>query len=344
LLAPGDLQVEPGEASRKIPMLNDQRPAARHTRYRDTTDRNPMTPSPAIDIHQHLWPPALIDALRSRGTAPRLDGWTLLLDGEPAYHVEPSDHDPERRHGLEHTRIVLGLSSPLGIEDLPPAEGAPLLAAWHDGVARLRPDFEAWAAVSRIDPALDDLATRLADGFAGLQIPATWLASPAALDRLADTLAVAAAADRPVFVHPGPVAPTDATLSHDDSRPAWWAAVVDYPSQLSAAWWSWHAAGRALFPTLRICFAAGAGLAPVHHERYLARGGRPLVVDQRTFIDTSSYSRQGVDSLIRVLGVDPIVIGSDRPYGAPFQTDQGDAAVMAFRYTNPLRLLEGTRT
>ena len=303
-----------------------------------------MTPSPAIDIHQHLWPPELIDALRSRSTAPRLDGWTLLLKGEPAYQVNPSDHDPEHRRGLEHTRIVLGMSSPLAIEDLQPAEAAPLLAAWHDGVARLRPDFEAWAAVSRIDPDRGDLAKRLADGFVGLQIPATWLATPAAVDRLADTLAVAAAADRPVFVHPGPAAPIDATMVRDDSRPAWWAAVVDYPSQLSAAWWSWHAAGRSQFPDLRICFAAGAGLAPVHHERYLARGGRPLVVDQHTFIDTSSYSRQGVDSLIRVLGVDPIVIGSDRPYGTAFQTDQGDAAATAFRYTNPLRLLEGTRT
>jgi len=302
-----------------------------------------MTPSPAIDIHQHLWPPELIDALRSRSASPRLDGWTLLLDGEPPFAVDPGDHDPERRRELEQVRIVLGLSSPLGIEDLPPDDAAPLLAAWHDGVARLRPDFEAWAAVTRIDPDLDDLAKRLTDGFAGLQIPATWLATPAAIDRLAGTLAAAAAADRPVFVHPGPAAPI-ATVTNDDPPPAWWAAVVDYPSQLSAAWWSWHAAGRTRFPDLRICFAAGAGLAPVHHERFLARGGRPLVVDQHTFIDTSSYSRQGVDSLIRALGVDPIVIGSDRPYGTAFQTDQGDAAATAFRYTNPLRLLEGTRS
>jgi len=298
-----------------------------------------MTPSPAIDIHQHLWPPELIDALRSRRSAPRLDGWTLILDGEPPYQVNPDDHDPVRRRALDQTRTVLGLSSPLGIEDLPPDEAAPLLAAWHDGAGRLRPEFDAWASVGWIDPDLDDLAKRLTDGFAGLQLPATWLSTPADLERLSDTFAVAATADRPVFVHPGPAA-----AAHDDSRPSWWAAVVDYPSQLSAAWWSWHAAGRTLFPDLRICFAAGAGLAPVHHERYLARGGRPLVVDQHTFIDTSSYSRQGVDSLIRVLGVDPIVIGSDRPYGVAFETDQGDAAATAFRYTNPLRLLEGTRS
>jgi len=303
-----------------------------------------MTPSPAIDIHQHLWPPELIQALRARKSAPRLDGWTLILDGEPPYQVDPDDHDPQRRRALDQTRTLLGLSSPLGIEDLPPGDAVPLLAAWHDGVARLRPDFEAWASVGRIDPDLDDLAKRLTDGFAGLQLPATWLATPGALDGLANTLAVAAAADKPVFVHPGPATSFDQAAIRDGSRPPWWAAVVDYPSQLSAAWWSWHAAGRTRFPDLRICFAAGAGLAPVHHERYLARGGRPLVVDQHTFIDTSSYSRQGVDSLIRVLGVDPIVIGSDRPYGIAFETDQGDAAATAFRYTNPLRLLEGTRS
>jgi hypothetical protein len=300
-----------------------------------------MTPSPAIDVHQHLWPTELIDALRARRRAPRIVGWTLLLDGEPPYDVTPADHQSSARRALDGGRIVIGLSSPLGIEDLPAGEGADLLTAWHDGAAALRPDFDAWVSVNRQDPDLAAAATLLADGFAGLQIPATWLSTPASLDKLADVLAVAADADRPVFVHPGPVAPV---TDPEDIRPSWWAAVVDYPSQLLAAWWSWHAVGRSLFPDLRICFAAGAGLAPVHHERFLARGGRPLVVDRHTFVDTSSYSRQGVDSLIRVLGVDPIVIGSDRPYGLPFVTDQGDALDQAFRHTNPLRLLEGTRT
>jgi hypothetical protein len=120
--------------------------------------------------------------------------------------------------------------------------------------------------------------------------------------------------------------------------------VVDYPSQLQAAWWSWQSVGRQLLPDLRICFAAGAGLGPVHHERFLARGGRPLVSDPGVFVDTSSYSRQGLDSLIRALGIDPIVIGSDRPYGEAAEPDLGDAAALALRHTNPLRLLEGTRS
>ena len=301
-----------------------------------------MTPSPAIDVHQHLWPPELIDALRARQHPPRLDGWTLLLDGEPPYDVTPDDHLTTARRALDGGRIVLGLSSPLGIEDLPADEGAPLLDAWHDGAAALRPDFDAWVSVNRQDPDLDGAAKLLADGFVGAADAGHLAVDPGKSGATGATCLRLRRprTDRSSFT---PV------LSHrsadpDDVRPSWWAAVVDYPSQMLAAWWSWHAVGRSLFPDLRICFAAGAGLAPVHHERFLARGGRPLVVDQNTFVDTSSYSRQGVDSLIRVLGVDPIVIGSDRPYGRPFVTDQGDALDQAFRHTNPLRLLEGTRS
>jgi len=328
-------------------------------------DSHPRDPHPLeshqpgadrIDIHQHLWPGELIESLRVRREAPRLDGWTLILDGEPPYDVRPADHDPDRRRAQEDGRIVLGLSSPLGIEDLPADKGAPLLQAWHQGVTRLAGRFEAWASVSHAEPDLDALRDRLAAGFVGLQISAVQLATPGTLERTAVILRVCEAAGKPVFVHPGPVAGPDSgpgsgrvagrtrAGAETERLPSWWAAVVDYPSQLQAAWWSWQAIGRQLLPDLRICFAAGAGLGPVHHERFLARGGRPLVSDPGVFVDTSSYSRQGLDSLIRVLGIDPIVIGSDRPYGEPAVPDLGDAAAFALRHTNPLRLLEGTRT
>ena len=299
-----------------------------------------MPPSPAIDIHQHLWPPELIDALRSRRRAPKMRGWTLILDGEPPYEVDPVDHDSVHRRELDQGRIVVGLSSPLGIEDLPPEEAAPLLTAWHDGAQRLRPAFDAWASVTNRDPDVGELRSRLAGGFVGLQVAADRLATPATLERTAEILRVCETAGKPVFVHPGPV---PARPDRTAILPTWWAAVVDYPSQLQAAWWSWQAVGRRLLPDLRICFAAGAGLGPVHHERFLARGGHPLVTDRRTFLDSSSYSRQGLDSLVRVLGIDPIVSGSDRPYGRPADPDLGEAAHHALRHTNPLRLLEGTR-
>jgi Amidohydrolase len=293
-----------------------------------------------VDVHQHLWPPELVDALRRRQAPPRLVGWTLYLPSEPPYDVHPDAHDAQRRAALDpHIGwVLLSLSSPLGIEELQPDEGAPLLAAWHTGVQNLGRPFGAWASVNHIEPDLDALKGRLHEGFVGLQVPATRLATPAAVERLAEVLQVCEQSGRPVLVHPGPVSAAPGTTGR---LPAWWPAVVDYPAQLQAAWWAWQAAGRSVLPELRICFAAGAGLAPTHHERFAARAGLRMVMDPHTFVDTSSYGRLGLDSLIRVLGIDAVVLGSDRPYAEPTDPSLGDAATYALRVANPHRLLEG---
>jgi aminocarboxymuconate-semialdehyde decarboxylase len=303
--------------------------------------------APRVDVHQHLWPPALLDALRARSAPPFLRGWMLHLAGEPPFDVDPAHHDIAARADDPSELVLLSLSSPLGIERLPAAEAEKLLTAWHEGVAALPAPFRAWASVGAVDPDLDGLRRLLDGGFVGLQMPADQFATPAAVDRLAPMLRVAEAAGRPVLVHPGPVAADAAALD----APSWWAAVVDYPAQLSAAWWSWYAAGRHNHPDLRICFVAGAGLAPVQHERFTARGGGPLRLDDCTFVDTSSYGPRGVDALIRVLGIDAIVFGTDRPYVRPAEPSHaarglpdlfGEAAQRAMHVTNPRRLLEGT--
>jgi hypothetical protein len=57
------------------------------------------------------------------------------------------------------------------------------------------------------------------------------------------------------------------------------------------------------------------------------------------FVDTSSYGPQGLDALVRTLGIDVIVLGSDRPYAEPLQSLLGEAATQAVRVGNPLRAL-----
>lgn len=293
-----------------------------------------------IDVHQHLWPPALVEALRARSRPPMLRGWALHLAGEPAYRVEPADHDVRARSRVDAAELSLvSLSSPLGLEDLPAAEAQLLLDGWHAGAADLPARFGAWAAVRRHDPDLAGLADLLGKGFAGLQVPATWLATPAQLERLAPVLAVCEQADRPVLVHPGCV--VGAAEAGGPELPGWWPAVVDYPAQQSAAWWSWHQAGRSLLPDLRIGFVAGAGLAPLHHERLQARGGRFGAVDPGVFVETSSYGPQAIDALIRVLGIDAVIRGSDRPYATPVPFGFGNAAEKAIDVTNPRRFLFG---
>ncbi|MEU3269654.1 amidohydrolase [Saccharomonospora sp. NPDC006951] len=293
---------------------------------------------PAIDVHQHLWPPEFISALRRRREPPMLADWTLHLTGEPPYSVDPAEHDPVPRAKREleaADKALVSLSSPLGIEWLDADQAAPLLDAWHDGALALPEPFGVWAATSLAEPDPRHVASALDRGCAGLQLPADAMATPSALERAGALLAECERRGRPVLVHPGSAAPPSGKV------PGWWAPVVDYVAQMQAAWWSWHAEGRASFPRLRICFAAGAGLAPVHHERLTARGGDFARIDQDTFVDTSSYGPRAIDALVRVLGIDPVVLGSDRPYAEARDPELGEAAWQAIRRANPRRLLEG---
>src|SRR5690348_862607 len=63
-----------------------------------------------LDVHQHLWPEPLLEALRARDKPPRMRGWTLELEGEAPYEVDPRDHDPEARRTQaqqEHLDLAL---------------------------------------------------------------------------------------------------------------------------------------------------------------------------------------------------------------------------------------------
>jgi hypothetical protein len=320
-----------------------------------------------IDVHQHLWPAPFLAALRARPVAPRLDGWTLHLPGEPPFAVDPAHHDVGARVALaEEDGLALAAVAPsaaLGLERLPRDEFAELAAAWQDGAADLPVPFRWWATAQTPE----QLRAALDGGALGLELGAAALAAPGGLDRVAPLLDVLDAAGAPVLIHPGPAGSAayggssglaseraeDAAMAYrpeggDDDlpaaahRPAWWAAAVPYVAELHAAWWAWADGGRARFPHLPVCFVALAGLGPLHGERVRARGGaRGGTVDPFTYVETSSYGTQGVDAVIRVLGIDVVCHGTDRPYSGPVPLGFGDAAEHAIRTANPTRLLAG---
>lgn len=290
---------------------------------------------PAVDVHQHLWPPALVEALRARDRPPRLEGWRLHLTGEPAQDIDPAGHDPDARAAIAADDglglVLVSLSAPLGIESLPAAEAEPLLRAWHDGAQALPSPFRAWASagLDRIDTG--GLERRLGEGFVGLQLPATALAGEAGYRHVAPLLDVLEEADRPLLVHPGPANASPAV-------PGWWPATVSYVAQMHAAWFAFHAWGRPRHPGLKVCFTMLAGLAPVHGERAAARGAPRTALHENVFLEISSYGPRAVDAAVRVVGIDALVNGSDRPYAEPVAID-GAAAAHAIRHTNPSRLL-----
>lgn len=289
-----------------------------------------------IDVHQHLWPPELIEALGRRRAAPRLRGWTLEVDGEPPSRVDPVAHDPAARaaraaaDGLD--RALVSLSSPLGIESAPGDAGAELLAAWHDGALALPAPFGAWAAASLAEVDARALERALHRGFVGLQLPATALLDAGGYERAGPLLEALERRGAPLLVHPGPA-------SAPRGAPAWWPAIVDYAQQMHAAWFAFRAYGRIAHERLRVCFAMLAGLAPLHGERFAARAGERTVIDPNVFLETSSYGPRAIDAVVRVTGIDALVYGSDRPYAAPPESGLGEAADAALRGPNPQRLL-----
>ena len=84
-----------------------------------------------------------------------------------------------------------------------------------------------------------------------------------------------------------------------------------------------------------------AGGAPLHVERLAARGGPAGAVhDERSWFDVSSYGPKAVDAMLRVVGVDRLVHGTDRPVvDPPSLAALGPAFRHAVTRANPARVL-----
>ena len=302
---------------------------------------------PTTDIHQHLWPEPLLTALAARREAPMLvrhrEGWAVRTPGEPEVPLDPAAHDADARvaqlraHGVD--RAVIAPSVPLGIEALPADEAAPLLEAYHAGVAALPAPLGAWAAVALAAPDPAALAAQLDAGCVGACIAADALARPEGYEALGGVLELLECRAAPLLIHPGPAPHTRAAAAAGERLPAWWPSVTSYVSGMHAAWFAFAAFGRDRHPRLRVCFAMLAGLAPLQRERLVARGGPRAAVDPGVFLETSSYGPRAIDAVIREVGVDRLVHGSDVPVLAMADPPSGDALAVAVTQRNPALLL-----
>lgn len=184
----------------------------------------------AYDVHQHLWPEAVLRALEGRTTAPRAlwrrDGrWEITLEAEPAFEVDPHDHDPqlrvERLAGQGVDRALVALSSPVGADSL-----LSVVSAWNGAAELLPGELGWWAAVPNgcVAGRVELAREALAGGAAGVCLPAAELASPRPPQELLELLDVLERNSAPLFVHPGPAAA-------GADAPAWWSPCTDYVAQ-----------------------------------------------------------------------------------------------------------------
>ena len=289
-------------------------------------------------MHQHLWGESLVAALASRPSPPRAgragSGFELVLSAEPRSSL--AIDDPARRAALLDgdgvDRALIALSAAIGVEELPADQADTILAAYAQDVKQLPDVFSAWGSIPLSDPDPRRVDALLDEGFAGLCVPAGAVSSRPALHRLGPVLERLERRGAPLFVHPGP----PSTRMAD--APSWWPAVADYVPSLQRAWLAWAAFGRAQHRTLRVLFAALAGLAPLQAERLTARGGPHAASDPLCFYDTSSYGPRAIDAMTHAVGREQLVYGSDRPVVAPSYAPDHDLAATA-----PARLF-GWRT
>jgi 6-methylsalicylate decarboxylase len=286
------------------------------------------------DVHQHLLPEPLVAALAQRTSAPYVTGTagdlTLHLRTEAPSHIAIDDLND--RAALLATdnidRGVVALSAALGIESLPADVSENLLDAYVQTARDLPGAFAAWGAIPLGDPDPARVDRLLDEGFVGLCLPAGAVGDPASVDRLGPVLEALERRGAPLFVHPGP--PQYAAAG----APGWWAGTTAYVAGLHAAWVAWIARGRYHHPTLRVLFAALAGLAPLHGERLVARGAPHTGPDSYLFYDTSSYGPQAIAAMRAAAGAGQLVYGSDRPVVEPTPPDDQTLLI-----DNPGRLL-----
>jgi 6-methylsalicylate decarboxylase len=294
-----------------------------------------------IDVHQHLWTEPLVQALTERRELPfvrREHGLSVLfLAAERPYVLDLSNDAPARRAALVELdgldRALLCLSSPLGIESLAREQSLAVIDAYHEGAFALDGPFGVWGAIALERPDPDDVDHAIGRGCVGLSLPAGALCTVDALSRLRSVLARLELLGAPLLVHPGPgrdpggPGPGQTRVVGEASLgdPLWWPALTRYVADMHAAWLAFLTAGRLQHPGLRVVFSMLAGLAPLHAERLVSRGGPPPYLrDPLVFYDTSSYGPSTVRAFAQLVGEQQLLYGSDRPVVEPGELGMPD--------------------
>jgi predicted TIM-barrel fold metal-dependent hydrolase len=276
----------------------------------------------SYDVHQHLWPQALLDALRARREPPRLDGDLLEL-AEGRFPVDLRSHDPEERvRLLDRDGVDVAVLSPA-----PTIEWeicGELGEAWHEGAHEL--------AASSNGRFLALSCGTCLDGFAGVCVSASALVAglgslPGELERTGGVL----------FVHPGP------PRAAPEWAPPWWCSVTDYTAQMQAAYFAWIADGAQRHPNLPVVFAILAGGAPFQLERLRSRDPESIPSRGDLYLDTASYGRRALELCLATVGAERLVYGSDVPVIESRPTlqavsDLGAEVEGSVRRDNPTRL------
>src|SRR5688572_10366790 len=290
--------------------------------------------TPIIDVHNHFYPPAYIDALRAGDSTVRV---TTDANGNPEIHY-PGDYnvavaghrDIDYRQGvLEQEGVdtqVISLTTP-GTHVEPPAPAAPFASLVNDAFARIiadrSPRFSAFATLPLNDPRAS--VTELRRALDQLGLPGAMLFSNINGVALRDERywpLYEAANDLGAVFHIHPTAPVgvEAMTSY------WLMPLVGFPMDTTLAAASLVFSGVAeRFPRIRWILGHLGGAIPYLAER-LDRGYRafpecranitrpPSDYLKRWFYDTVNFDKRALRLAIDFAGPTQILAGSDYPH------------------------------
>ena len=219
--------------------------------------------------------------------------------------------------------------------------------------------------LQHVDSACRELERSMAAGHVGVHIGNHVGSKDLGTDaELVAFLQCAAELDAPVLVHPWDMDPLAGRL---DQFMMGWTVGMPLETHLSITSMVLGGAFDRLPTSLRLCFAHGGGAFPyllgrlenAWHERVIAKGKAehpPSHYLERFSVDSAVFDARALDLLVKTMGADRVMLGSDYPF--PLGEQEIGALVRAAPFSEPDRAkiaggnaaaffglaVEGTRT
>jgi aminocarboxymuconate-semialdehyde decarboxylase len=318
----------------------------------------------AIDVHSHFFPKEFLDRVERHGGAHgagvRREGSVPLLamPGHPPVPLLPEFVDlPARLAYLDARQITLqalSLSPPM-VYWAPPRLGAELARAFNDGIAevcRAHPDrFVGLATLPMqdVDAALREAERAVRElGMRGLYLATSvngrYLDDPA----FEPVWQLAAELEVPVFVHP------TTHMGEDVLSGFHLFNTIGFPTETAAL------VGRLIYsglldrqPRVRVVLAHGGGVFPfllgrldhAHRSRRELQDAVPRPPSgylHRFYFDTVVHGDGALAYVVRTVGVERMVLGSDAPYDMADDDPVGRVRKLGLSEGQERAVLEGT--
>jgi hypothetical protein len=271
------------------------------------------------DVHQHLWPESLVEALAERAAA---NGITIVRvygsTEHPSVTGSAFDDPADKRHATDGAPLRHS-GSTCSTTRKPSLRGRITRVRAPRSAERGRLLAPRWAVSRRVSPARSSPRTTW---------PTSTASPPARRPPAARALRL--------FIR---------VRSAACGAPARWASTIDYTAQMQRAYGRWLAHGVERWPDLRTCSRSSPEVRRSSSSAAQARGfDITNALHPTIFLDTSSYGRRALEFCLATFGARQIVFGSDAPVIDSTITlahvrSFGQAAVQALCHDNPTILL-----